>query len=63
MKTVLRDVLDLSPEELDELREAYFEQPDSYEVFDGDISNITDDVLYRHYEGLLFHDEDFACNC
>lgn len=61
MKTAYKTVYDLTSKELNELREAYFEQPDSENIFE-EIENITDDILFEHYDGVLFTDEDFFCN-
>ena len=58
MATTYKTVRDLSHAELDELRESYFDQPDSDEIFD----DITDEILFQHYEGILFVAEDFFCN-
>lgn len=62
MNTAYKTVQDLSRAELDELRESYFDQPDSDEIFDGDIRNITDEILFQHYNGIVFVNDDFFCN-
>lgn len=58
----IKCVEDLSSEELNELRESLFDQPDSEEIFDNDINNITDEILFEHYKDCTFASTDFACN-
>lgn len=59
-----RDVFDLSKDELDELRETYYWQlvdTGEDEGIDGP-EDIPDDVLFDHYAGISFVEEDFFCN-
>lgn len=57
----MKSVYDLNEDELDELRESLFDQPDSEEIF-GSVDNITDEILFEHYEDVYFVDDDFWCN-
>lgn len=62
MNTTYKTVEDLSHAELEELRGSYFDQLDSDEIFEDDINNITDEILFEHYNGIVFTDDDFFCN-
>lgn len=62
-------VYDLSPDQLDELKSAYFWSDDTQEtIYGGDglpvlfPGDIPDDVIYREYDGTLFVNDDFACS-
>ncbi|MBO5969202.1 MAG: hypothetical protein J6S14_11975 [Clostridia bacterium] len=59
-----RDVHDLTKDELDELRWSYYWQlVDSGEDDGIDYADdIPDDVLFDHYAGIGFVEEDFFCN-
>lgn len=61
-----RTVYDLNEEELNELRETYY-----YQLFECDedvledcdcASDIPNEVIYNHYDGIYFVDDDFWCN-
>ena len=62
----MKTVHDLTPEELEELREAYFHQLEETEPeVLGDITEpegIPIDNIIVHYEGVMFVDDDFFCN-
>lgn len=56
------DVHDLSPEELDELRDSYYWQLRD-ELDEEDMPDkITNNMLFDHYEGISFVPDDFWCN-
>lgn len=60
-----RTVYDLNKVELDELRDAMFWGDDEGFLEDNgifDVSQITDEMIYNHFSGLSFVDEDFMCN-
>jgi hypothetical protein len=62
----MRTVHELNENELNELREAYFDQLQSCddEVL-GDINSadgIPIENVKQHYDGILFSDDDFFCN-
>ena len=66
MEQEYRTVHDLTPEELDELRAAYYEQlkETDDEVIE-DVSSyeeVTDEMLFNHYDGVMFVRDDFFCN-
>ena len=61
----MKTVRDLTREQLNELKQSYKIQLEQ----DGDFSyeelvnatNIPDDVIFEHYEGITFTDDDFFC--
>ena len=58
------NVRDLTKEQLQELKEAYFWQEETQEILGGDITSpdeIPDDVIFQYYEGISFVDDDFLC--
>ena len=58
-------VEDLSRQQLNELKEAYFNEEDIDEVLSDSITvpeQIPDDVIFKHYEGVCFTDDDFFCS-
>ena len=63
MATEYRTVYDLTPEELDELRAAYYEQCEEDELTNGDsYEAITNEMIFEHYDGMMFSRDDFFCN-
>lgn len=61
-------VYDLSREQLDELKAAYFWNPDTQEtIYGGDglpvlfPGDIPDDVIFREYDGSSVVPDDFFC--
>lgn len=62
----MRTVHELTPDELEELRESYFQQLlEMDEEVLGDYtmaSEIPMSNVKAHYEGISFVDEDFFCN-
>lgn len=61
-------VHDLSRNELDELKQTYFDQLcDTGEIEDvcpdaTFYTDIPDDIIFDHYEGIEFVTDDFFCN-
>lgn len=58
-------VEDLSQWQLDELKQAYFNEEDIDEVLSDSITvpeQIPDDVIFMHYKGACFTDDDFLCS-
>ena len=58
------NVRDLTKEQLQELKEAYFWQEETQEILGDDITSpeeIPDDVIFHHYEDVVFVDDDFLC--
>lgn len=65
---MIKTVHDLNREQLDELKIIYATQlieNEGEEVFYSDLieatSIISDDDIIRHYEGMIFSDDDFFC--
>ena len=65
----MKTVYDLNRDQLDELKQTYACQ---LAETDGDVlsygeladaSNIPDDVIFEHYNGVSFTDDDFFCSC
>jgi hypothetical protein len=52
---------ELSREKFNELKESYFDQllETDDDVLEG-CTEIPDDVIYTHYEGIMFTDDDFC---
>lgn len=58
-------VYDLTREQLDELKEAYFwsdETQDSIPEYVTFPADIPDDIIFQHYDGFNFVDDDFFCS-
>lgn len=55
-KTKYRSVKELRPEELEELRTAYFFQHDV------EFESITDEMIVEDYSAVSFVEDDFFCN-
>lgn len=60
-----KTVYDLTQEELNELKAAYFFADDIDDEILGDISSLEDipnDFILNYYNGISFTDDDFFCN-
>ena len=59
-----RDVRDLNQDELEELRRSYYWQLVDTGEDEGIewVDDIPDAVLFDHYDGISFVEEDFFCN-
>lgn len=60
-----RVVQDLTHDELDELKLSYLsvlENDTEYPAWLPDPEDISDEVLFGYYDGVLFTDDDFWCN-
>ena len=58
------NVRDLTKEQLQELKEAYFWQEETQEILGDDIifpEQIPDDVIFQYYEDVSFVNDDFIC--
>ena len=65
-KVMYKTVYDLTNEQITELKEAFFWQcmTEDEDIL-GDISyswEIPDNVIYNHYSGITFVDDDFCCS-
>lgn len=60
-----KTVYDLSRDELDELKTNFFWQDETQDILEGDYTSpeqIPDEIIFKHYDGICFVDEDFLCN-
>lgn len=61
-----KSVFDLSPAEMEELKQSYFYQlqDENPEILQGitEAEQIPDDIIQEHYSGVSFVDDDFFCN-
>lgn len=65
MEVALITVWDLTPEEMSELKNSYFDQDETQDILPVDITNpeqIPDEIIQAHYDGMTFVKEDFFCN-
>ena len=61
-------VRELSRDQLNELKQAYAARlaETGEEISYGELveaTEIPDDVIFNHYDGILFTDDDFFCSC
>ena len=57
-------VYELTRDQLDELKTAYFYQDEVQDILSEDIiypEQIPDEVIFNHYDGIVFVDGDFSC--
>lgn len=58
-------VRDLSRDELNELKSSFFYQDETQDINEGTFStpeDIPDKIIFEHYDGVCFVEEDFFCN-
>lgn len=58
-------VQDLSRDELNELKSSFFYQDETQDINEGTFStpeDIPDEIIFEHYDGVCFVEEDFFCN-
>lgn len=58
-------VQDLSRDELNELKSSFFYQDETQDINEGTFStpeDIPDKIIFEHYDGICFVEEDFFCN-
>ena len=58
-------VQDLSRDELNELKSSFFYQDETQSINKGTFSTpeeIPDEIIFEHYDGVCFVEEDFFCN-
>lgn len=66
MKSELLTVYDLSREQLEELKAAYFWDDDTQDILPDDIiypEQIPDGIIFDHYAEICFSPDDFSCSC
>lgn len=60
-----KTVQDLSHDELNELKSSFFYQDETQDINEGTFStpeDIPDKIIFEHYDGVCFVEEDFFCN-
>ena len=60
-----KTVYDLSPAEMDELKQSFFWQDETQDILQGDFESpeqIPDEIILEDYNGVCFVDDDFFCN-
>lgn len=60
----MKIVQDLTQEQLDELKESYFWQDETQDILQGAYTSpeqIPNDIIFEHYDGICFVDDDFYC--
>jgi hypothetical protein len=57
----MKSVQELNREELEELRFTYFYN-ENINHFYRNVDDIPNEVLFEHYGGINFVEEDFSCN-
>ena len=60
-----KSVYDLSPAEMNELKQSFFWQDETQDIFQGAFESpeqIPDEIILEHYSGVCFVDDDFFCN-
>lgn len=58
-------VQDLSRDELNELKSSFFYHDETQDINEGTFSTpeeIPDKIIFEHYDGVCFVEEDFFCN-
>lgn len=61
----MKTVYDLNERELEELKESYFWQDETQDILEGAYTcpyDIPNDIIFNHYDGVCFVDDDFFCN-
>lgn len=56
---------DLSPAEMDELKQSFFWQDETQDILQGAFESpeqIPNEIILEHYSGVCFTDDDFFCN-
>ena len=62
---MVKMVQDLSRDELNELKSSFFYQDETQSINEGTFSTpeeIPDEIIFEHYDGVRFVEEDFFCN-
>lgn len=60
-----KHVTDLTQDELDELATSFFWDAETQDIIGdsySDPSEIPDWIIFRHYDGVAFVNDDFYCN-
>ena len=61
---MLKDIHDLTREQLEELKNNFFWQDETQDILEGAYTSpeqIPDEIIFEHYDGVCFSDDDFFC--
>ena len=61
---MLKDIHDLTREQLEELKNNFFWQDETQDILEGAFTSpeqIPDEIIFEHYAGVCFSDDDFFC--
>ena len=64
-KTIYKTVYDLNRDELNELKNSFYWQDETQDILENAFTSqeeIPDYIIFEHYDGLCFVDDDFYCN-
>lgn len=60
----MKTVYDLTREQLEELKNSFFWQDETQDILEGAYTSpeeIPDYIIFEHYDGICFTDDDFFC--
>lgn len=60
----MKTVYDLTQEQLEELKNSFFWQDETQDILEGEYTapeQIPDNIIFEHYSGVCFSDDDFFC--
>lgn len=60
----MKTVYDLTREQLEELKNSFFWQDETQDILEGAYTSpeeIPDYIIFEHYDGVYFVDDDFFC--
>lgn len=58
-----KSVFDLSPAEMEELKQSFFYQDETQDIIQGAFDcpeQIPDEIILEHYDGVYFVEDDFS---
>lgn len=58
-----KSVYDLSPAEMEELKQSFFYQDETQDIIQGAFDcpeQIPDEIILEHYDGIYFVEDDFS---
>lgn len=58
-------VYDLSADQMEELKSSFFWQDETQDILENDFTSpdqIPDEIIFGHYDGMIFSEDDFCCS-
>ncbi len=58
-------VYDLSADQMEELKSSFFWQDETQDILEDDFTSpdqIPDEIIFEHYDGVFFSEDDFCCS-